>query len=586
MLLGIVVIVVIFAIATARGMTDPHQFGSHKAQEGLAAGAEHAAEHDSGGHDGQPAGHGETAAADHHPHMYAVFPFVLLLGAIAILPLLRLTEHWWESNRNRFVVAAALGLVTLTYYLGLYPHGGWDKVVRVLDHAVLQEYIPFIVLLFSLYTISGGIRIAGDLPARPLTNTLILGLGGLLASFIGTTGAAMLLIRPLLETNKERRFQQHTVVFFIFVVCNCGGCLLPIGDPPLFLGYLMGIEFLWTMWNLWAPWLAVNLLLLAIYYLWDRLFCYPRERRDDIRLDEVAVRPLRITGLWPNLFLLAGVVAAIALLAPDPERPFPGTNWVPYVFLREVVQLGLVALSLLLGSRAVRVANQFNYHAIVEVAALFIGIFVCMQPAIEILDVRGKSLGIDTPSKAFWATGGLSAMLDNAPTYVVFFKTAESQFPVFFPQANPRVDGDSFAEGVSLTGAECGGHDPRRRHGSCGEGPRQEPGRGGHARCDQPGSRVPGSHDLHRKRPELHGASHCRASGRQDAQLFRIRRPIQRTRVDSPVRHRYLGFPGLVGTCATRSLRKGNHPCKGRLTRSQRRRRAPVRAAVRDACRR
>jgi Na+/H+ antiporter NhaD/arsenite permease-like protein len=274
-----------------------------------------------------------------------------------------------------------------------------------------------------LYTISGGIRIAGDLPAHPATNTAFLGIGTLLASFIGTTGAAMLLIRPLLETNRERKHVVHTVVFFIFTVCNCGGCLLPIGDPPLFLGYLRGVPFLWTF-TLWAPWAVVNGLLLAVYFFWDAYWFYPREAKPDIVRDEAWVHRLRFQGVWPNALLLAGVILSIALL--DPAKTFPGTHWHPWLYLREISQLALVLLSLTLGRESVRHANQFNYHAIVEVAVLFLGIFICMQPPLQILHVQGPALGLTSPLHFFWATGSLSAVLDNAPTYVVFFTTAET----------------------------------------------------------------------------------------------------------------------------------------------------------------
>jgi len=389
------------------------------------------------------AGHAEhpAHAKPEPPPLGAVIPFGLLLGAIAILPLLAATHHWWESNRNRFLVAVSLGLVTLAYYgfihrepveqhfLGHHlvepSQSGVNGAIvsTVLQNALLVEYIPFIVLLFALYTISGGIRISGDLPAHPLTNTAFLAIGGLLASFIGTTGAAMLLIRPLIETNSERKHVRHTLVFFIFIVCNCGGCLLPIGDPPLFLGYLEGVDFLWTL-SLWKEWAFVNLALLAIYYGWDHFLAYPQEAKRDILADERTVRRLRFAGLWPNVPLLAGVVLAVAIL--DPSKPVPGTDWHAWLWLREIAQLTLVALSLGIGSAEVRRNNRFNYTAIVEVAALFLGIFICMQPALQILDVRGASLGIDTPAKFFWSTGGISAALDNAPTYLVFFKTAQA----------------------------------------------------------------------------------------------------------------------------------------------------------------
>ncbi|MEN6450400.1 MAG: sodium:proton antiporter, partial [Thermoguttaceae bacterium] len=293
----------------------------------------------------------------------------------------------------------------------------------VLANAILAEYVPFIVLLLSLYTISGGIRIEGDLPAHPATNCAILAVGGVLASLVGTTGAAMLLIRLLLETNRERKNVQHTVVFFIFIVCNCGGCLLPLGDPPLFLGYLMGVPFLWTA-VLWKEWLFVNAALLTIYFLWDMLWCYPRERPADLVREETRVHRLRLAGLWPNAFLLLGVILSVAFL--DPSKRLPGTTWHPWLYLREAVQLALVAISLSLGNGHARRANRFTYHAIIEVAVLFLGIFICMQPPLEILAARGPSLGLTQPWHYFWATGSLSSVLDNAPTYVVFFETAKA----------------------------------------------------------------------------------------------------------------------------------------------------------------
>ncbi len=406
---------------------------------------------------------GELDVAKEPPPYWMVTPFVLLLGAIAVLPLIPATEHWWDNNKNRFLVAAGLGILTLLYYLFLHNHWidahwpvhsqvhpsaaapHWNLGLTVLANGILNEYIPFIMLLFSLYTISGGIRIMGDLRAHPLTNTVIIAIGGVLASFIGTTGAAMLLIRLLLETNRERKHVVHTVVFFIFVVCNCGGCLLPIGDPPLFLGYLRGVPFLWTF-SLWIQWLFVNGLLLLAYFLIDLFWHYPRELPLDVALDETRVTGLRISGLWPNALLLLGVVLAVGLL--DPHKIIPGTDFRPWMYMREVVQLALVGLSLLLGSRAVRQANHFNYHAIIEVAALFFGIFICMQPALEILGVKGPELGLTQPMQFFWMTGSLSSVLDNAPTYVVFFETAQS---VVGPHEKLWVDPhQSLLVGISL----------------------------------------------------------------------------------------------------------------------------------------
>jgi len=410
------------------------EHAGHADHDGHADHADHAEDHAD-----HADGHAETDALA--PPLWTVTPFLLLLGAIAVLPLIPPIEHWWEENANRLLVAVSLAAVTLAYYGLLHPHpvdlhfpahsvtepavGGisWGLVGTVLANALLAEYVPFIMLLFSLYCVSGGVRIEGDLAATPSTNTAFLTVGGLLASFIGTTGAAMLLIRPLLETNNERRHVVHTVVFFIFVVCNCGGCLLPIGDPPLFLGYLQGVDFFWTL-SLWPEWAVTNLMLLAIYWAWDRFVAFPQERSADVKLDRERTVPLRIRGLWPNAPLLAGVIAAVAFL--DPSKAVPGTDWHPWIFLREAVLGGIVAVSLLLGSENVRRANGFTYAAILEVAALFVGIFVCMQPALAILGERGSSLGIDSPRAFFWITGLLSSVLDNAPTYLVFFRTAQT----------------------------------------------------------------------------------------------------------------------------------------------------------------
>jgi Na+/H+ antiporter NhaD/arsenite permease-like protein len=393
-------------------------------------------------------------AADHtaaSPPLPTVLPFVLLLAAIAVLPLTPQFAHWWEHNSSKLMVAGILGLVTLIYYTFFHRHPvelhfpahatvapaaagpSWSTAATVLANALLAEYLPFIVVLFALYCITGGVRIEGDLQATPTVNAAFLGIGALAASFIGTTGAAMLLVRPLLETNKERRLVAHTLVFFIFLVCNCGGCLLPIGDPPLFLGYLQGVDFLWTM-SLWKPWLVTNGLLLAVYWLWDTFYAQPRERTADIIRDVRTAGPLKISGLWPNALLLAGVIVAVAFL--DPSKPFPGTAWHPWIYLREAVLLALVGLSLLLGSGEVRRSNGFAYGAILEVAALFIGIFICMQPALALLNEHGASLGIDSARAFFWATGALSSVLDNAPTYLVFFKTAQT-----LPAEGPTMAG-------------------------------------------------------------------------------------------------------------------------------------------------
>jgi Na+/H+ antiporter NhaD/arsenite permease-like protein len=408
------------------------------------------------GHDAATAGSAaHTSGADHPqaPSYAAAAPFVLILLCIALLPLIPPVAHWWHHNSNKLIVAAILAVVTLAYYLlrGTgFGHGvhaaaaGLPTVLKVLDHAVLAEYVPFIILLFSLYTICGGIILRGDLKAKPATNTAFLAAGTVLASFVGTTGASMLLIRPLLQTNKERKHVMHTVIFFIFLVSNIGGSLLPVGDPPLFLGYLKGVPFMWTL-GLWPQWLFCSGVLLALYFLWDTHY-YKKEPPLEHMLDETQIEPLRLGG-YLNFVWLLGVILAVALIVPG--QNLPGTNYLipeetsaPGHYLREVVMLILVGLAWITSSPIVRRDNEFNFGAIVEVAVLFIGIFITMQAPIEILQIKGPSLGLDSPAKFFWATGSLSSFLDNAPTYVVFFSTANAMTHAAGPGILQLVSGD------------------------------------------------------------------------------------------------------------------------------------------------
>jgi Na+/H+ antiporter NhaD/arsenite permease-like protein len=319
-----------------------------------------------------------------------------MLLAIAICPLR--VPHWWGANRNKFIVSVALGAPVLVLYLGREPWALFQMA---------EEYISFIILLAGLYVISGGILLRGDLAATPLTNTAFLGIGSLLASFIGTTGASMLLIRPLLQTNRERRHVKHTVIFFVFLVSNIGGMLTPLGDPPLFLGYLQGVPFAWTF-RLWPQWLVMVAVLLVLYVVWDTrqyalepLAALGRDRRD--------VEPLRVSG-GLNMVGLGGIVLAVALLhAP----------------LREIAIVALAALSLWLTPRAIRRANEFTAAPMVEVAVLFFGIFLTMIPALELLRLRGNELGVRQSWQFFWASGALSSFLDNAPTYLTFLALAQ-----------------------------------------------------------------------------------------------------------------------------------------------------------------
>jgi Na+/H+ antiporter NhaD/arsenite permease-like protein len=325
------------------------------------------------------------------PPVSSVLPFVLMLLAIAVCPLW--APHWWEPNRNKLLVAGGLGLPVLVLYIVRRPSALW--------HAG-EEYVSFMVLLAGLYVIAGGVRLHGDLVATPVTNTAFLAGGAVLASFIGTTGASMLLIRPVLQTIRERRRVKHTVIFFIFLVSNIGGMLTPLGDPPLFLGYLQGVPFTWTF-RLWMPWALMVAVLLAAYFVWDTTQ-YARESLPALRRDRQRIEPLRLSGVL-NIVWLAGVVLAVAFLR-EPAR--------------EVVIVALALLSLWRTPAAIRRANGFTASPMIEVAVLFFGIFLTMMPALELLRLRGGELGVREPWQFFWAAGALSSFLDNAPTYLTF----------------------------------------------------------------------------------------------------------------------------------------------------------------------
>lgn len=367
--------------------------------------------------------HHDAGAAHELPAMWLLgcLPFLALLLCIAALPLVPATHLWWESNLSKFAVAMVCAGATLGYLALTSEHARLAAPAFAVKHALLDEFIPFIILLGSLFAVAGGIHIQGDLPARPSTNTAILALGTVAANLIGTTGASMLLIRFLLKVNSERRRQVHTVIFFIFLVSNIGGSLLPIGDPPLYLGYLKGVPFLWTL-TLWVPWLAAAVTLLAVYWIWDSIE-YKRESAKDIKRDDRLKQPLRISGLR-NVPLLLGIVVGAALL--DPSRPIPGLAITPPPFAREGVLIGLSILSLLITPKAVREGNEFSWFPILEVAALFSGIFIAMQVPLAVLHAKGAALGIDSPIGFFWTTGILSSVLDNAPTYLVFLQTAQT----------------------------------------------------------------------------------------------------------------------------------------------------------------
>jgi Na+/H+ antiporter NhaD/arsenite permease-like protein len=345
--------------------------------------------------------------------LWTVLPFAAYLAAVALVPLA--FPRFWEKNRNKLAMAAAFGVpVAVGLCLeGLTP---WLR-----DSA--REYAAFITLLAALFVISGGVHLKGSLAGTPRANTTLLAVGAVLASVAGTTGASMLLIPPLLRANETRRRKVHIVVFFIFIVSNGGGMLTPLGDPPLYLGFLRGVPFLWTL-RLVRPWAIVNGALLAIFNLLDRRILDREEReRPGSQLEEAQriQEPLRIEGRR-NLVYLLGVLGVVYVTGQHGSRLHPDPG-VP-ILIQIGAMAALAAASLLTTPPAIRRANHFTWGPILEVAAVFAGVFVTMVPALKVLESRGAALGLTRPWHFFWASGLLSSVLDNTPTYLTFASLA------------------------------------------------------------------------------------------------------------------------------------------------------------------
>jgi Na+/H+ antiporter NhaD/arsenite permease-like protein len=344
---------------------------------------------------------------------WSLLPFAAMLLAIAGVPLA--APHFWERDRNRALVAGACALPILVYLPAAFGAAGVHVLVEK-----AHEYASFLALLASLFVITGGIHVRGSLSGTPLLNTALLAIGAGLASIIGTTGASVLLIRPLLRANEPRVAKAHIVVFFIFIVSNCGGLLTPLGDPPLFLGFLKGVPFEWTL-RLWKEWLLVNGALLVLFNLWDqRVFDREERERPGSQLEEVQRHePIGVDGKH-NVALLLGVVAVIYASGRG-----LGNDGEPWPFgLQELGMLAFAALAYVTTSAALRERNGFSFAPITEVAILFAGIFATMAPALLLLNAHAESLGVRAPWQFFWATGLLSSFLDNAPTYLTFAATA------------------------------------------------------------------------------------------------------------------------------------------------------------------
>jgi Na+/H+ antiporter NhaD/arsenite permease-like protein len=357
-------------------------------------------------------------------------PFAGLLLSIALLPLF--TPHFWERHFGKIAAFWALALLLPCAFV----FGAWTAVTEAL-HTILLDYLPFILLLFTLFVVAGGIRISGNLVGTPATNTAILAFGTLSASFLGTTGASMVLIRPIIRANQDRAYNIHVFVFFIFLVSNIGGSLTPLGDPPLFLGFLKGVDFLWTLEAMLLPMLFMSSLLLALFYIIDRL-AWNREHAE-VRSKSRVPRQIRIDGLHNVLYLMAVAITVLASGVWERDVTIPvglGIEMPVNGLVRDAVLLVVSFLSWKTTKQPIRVENTFTWAPMQEVAMLFAAIFITMIPMLAML--RAGEAGpfapllslVSTPdgrpvdAAYFWLTGGLSSFLDNAPTYLVFFNLA------------------------------------------------------------------------------------------------------------------------------------------------------------------
>ena len=369
----------------------------------------------------------------HNIEPYLLIPFAIMLLSIAILPLA--VPRFWGKNSNKLLFVL---LVSVPTAIMLSREG----LGHNLQHQMLYDYVPFIVLLAALYVVTGGIHIHYSTTPRPTVNAAIMFIGYGLASIVGTTGAAMLLIRPLLEINRDRTYKVHTILFFIAMVANCGGVLTPLGDPPLFLLYLRGAEFTWFQ-SLFPQWVFVGSIFLFVYviidtYIWKRKELMGVRPRSENEADD----PIKISFSGTvNLFYLSAILLSVAFINPSQIPAMAADDAAWYMrFLREIVLCIIIVLSLLSTRKRVRKDNHFSWEPITEVAILFVGIFVTMTPALLFLNDNAASLGITSPSQFYFASGSLSSFLDNAPTAVAFHTVAK---------ALPVAEGTQLVAGIS-----------------------------------------------------------------------------------------------------------------------------------------
>ncbi|MBN1826660.1 MAG: sodium:proton antiporter [Candidatus Eisenbacteria bacterium] len=426
-------LLLVFSPALVFAGGDPHNGDGHAATaeelaeaHAAAPAGDHTEAHEAhGGHHGPPLG-------ERLP-LWSVIPFIGILLSIALGPLL--APHLWHHHFPK--VSFAWALIFAIPFLIVYRGQAFHEIL----HIYLVDYIPFIILLWALFTAAGGIAVSGRLPGTPLANTIAIAIGTFLASWIGTTGASMILIRPLLRMNKDRKRKAYIVIFFIFLVSNIGGSLTPLGDPPLFLGFLHGVPFFWTLHLI--PMMAfVVAILLAVFFVIDTLN-YRKERE---RLEEaaaaVSAAPFKVEGLR-NLIFLGGIMAGVlvsGLWKPGISVNALGVHVPIENMLRDGTLLLMVVLSLRFTPKKMREINEFTWFPIKEVAYLFAGIFMCIVPALAILRAgENGALGFlvraaESPADYFWIAGGLSSFLDNAPTYLTFLNTELGKFYTGMPE--------------------------------------------------------------------------------------------------------------------------------------------------------
>jgi Na+/H+ antiporter NhaD/arsenite permease-like protein len=370
----------------------------------------------------------------HDLPVWAAAPFAVLLLCIALLPLV--AEHWWERNQNKAIVAAVIAVPFLGWLVSTFGYAALPD----LGHAAM-EYVSFLSLIGALFVLSGGIFIRGSLGGTPLGNTGLMAFGAVIANVVGTTGASMLLLRPLLRANRQRQRKTHIVVFFIFIVSNCGGLLTPLGDPPLYLGFLKGVPFEWTL-QLWKEWALVNGILLLVFNFIDQSVLAKEEASSSKRhiFEELQHhQKLGVEGL-PSALLLAGVV--LAVLGKGQGWFYGGEPW-PFG-VQESILILLAFVGYRITAPELRKKNEFSFGPIIEVAVVFAGIFATMVAPLALLNAHGKELGLEHPWHYFWATGLLSSFLDNAPTYLAFASAAAGQAGI---AAEGRYLGELLASG-------------------------------------------------------------------------------------------------------------------------------------------